>query len=107
MRSNDGLVAMSSLTLAELQRGLLTTEPNATLRAERLEDLLTVVPVVAFDASAARVYGRIIRQLGWARGVQFDRLIAAHAIALGCILITANVGDFSGIPNLRMENWAG
>lgn len=105
MLSNDGLVAMSSLTLAELQRELLTTEPNATIRAERLEDLLKVIPVIAFDASAARVYGRVIRQLGWTRGLQFDRLIAAQAIVLGCVLVTANVADFSGVPNLRIENW--
>ncbi len=36
-----------------------------------------------------------------------DLLIAAHAIALGCILVTANEREFARIEGLRVENWLG
>ena len=32
-------------------------------------------------------------------------LIAAHALALDATLVTANVGEFSRIGELRIENW--
>jgi tRNA(fMet)-specific endonuclease VapC len=36
----------------------------------------------------------------------FDRLIAAHAVAVGATLVTNNVADFQDYPGLRVENWA-
>ena len=63
------------------------------------------LPVLPFDASAAVAYGRIIAQGGWARGRDYDRMIAAHAISSRSILVTANLADFSDIPGLFTENW--
>ncbi|HEX4294472.1 MAG TPA: hypothetical protein VHZ29_10080 [Rhizomicrobium sp.] len=37
--------------------------------------------MLAFDAAAAEAYGYIIAALGWVRGRDFDRMIAAHEIA--------------------------
>jgi tRNA(fMet)-specific endonuclease VapC len=34
-----------------------------------------------------------------------DKLIAAHAIALGVTLVTDNERDFAAYPNLIIENW--
>ena len=34
-----------------------------------------------------------------------DTLIAAHALALDCTLITDNETEFSRVPGLRVENW--
>ncbi|HXE87080.1 MAG TPA: PIN domain-containing protein, partial [Hyphomicrobiaceae bacterium] len=34
-----------------------------------------------------------------------DLLIAAHAISLGCTLVTDNERDFSRIRGLSAENW--
>ena len=36
---------------------------------------------------------------------QNDLLIAAHARALGATLVTKNVGEFSRIPDLKVEDW--
>jgi tRNA(fMet)-specific endonuclease VapC len=32
-------------------------------------------------------------------------LIAAHALASECVLVTANEGEFSRVADLRVENW--
>lgn len=34
-----------------------------------------------------------------------DMLIAAHALALQCAVITANELEFSRVPGLQVENW--
>jgi tRNA(fMet)-specific endonuclease VapC len=105
LAQHDGEVLMSALSLAELQRGLYRDPRFTGIRQARLEVLLRGLPVLPFDASAALAYGRIIAQCGWARGRDFDRMIAAHAISSGSILVTNNEADFSDIPGLSMENW--
>jgi tRNA(fMet)-specific endonuclease VapC len=67
--------------------------------------LLRGLPVLPFDALAALAYGRIIAQCGWARGRDYDRMIAAHAISSHSILLTHNRADFRDIPGLAMEDW--
>ena len=105
LAEHDGEVLLSALSLAELQRGLYRNPDLTAIRQARLEVLLRGLPVLPFDASAARVYGRIIAQCGWARGQDYDRMIAAHAISSGSVLVTNNVADFRDIPGLSMENW--
>jgi tRNA(fMet)-specific endonuclease VapC len=34
-----------------------------------------------------------------------DLLIAAHALASDLTVVTANVGEFSRVPGLKVENW--
>ena len=34
-----------------------------------------------------------------------DKLIAAHAVSLGIVLVTHNVRDLAAYPNLKIENW--
>jgi tRNA(fMet)-specific endonuclease VapC len=105
LAEHDGEVVLSALSLAELQRGIYR-DPNFTaLRQARLEVLLRGLPVLPFDALAAEAYGRIIAQCGWARGRDYDRMIAAHAISSQSILVTNNEADFRDIPGLRIENW--
>lgn len=99
-------VAMSALTLAELERGLYKNPALTAVRTPRLDSVVRHIPVLPFDAEAARSYGRIIAQCGWARGRDFDRMIAAHAISTRSILVTNNAGDFADIPGLTLENWS-
>ncbi|HSX54046.1 MAG TPA: PIN domain-containing protein [Sphingomonas sp.] len=53
-----------------------------------------------FDTAAAQRFPAARK----ARG-KFDRLIAAHALALGAALVTHNVRDFRDVPGLRIEDW--
>nr|WP_277621776.1 PIN domain-containing protein [Kineobactrum sediminis] len=34
-----------------------------------------------------------------------DLLIAAHALANDLTVVTANIGEFSQVPGLKVENW--
>jgi tRNA(fMet)-specific endonuclease VapC len=103
---HKGTVLLSALSLAELQRGLYKSPTDANIRRMRLDVLLRHIPVLPFDTTAGRAYGRIIAQCGWTKGRDYDRMIAAHAIATASILVTNNVADFCDIPGLSLENWA-
>ena len=102
---HEGVMFLSALSLAELQRGLCAGGLDSALRQTRLKRILQTVPVLAFDAAAAETYGQIIAQIGWTCRKDFDRLIGAHALAAGCTLVTANTSDFSDIPGLSLEDW--
>ncbi|MFZ1964732.1 MAG: PIN domain-containing protein [Roseiarcus sp.] len=103
---HSGAVLLSALSLAELQRGIYKSPEYSALRRARLNTLLEGLSVVPFDAAAAEAYGRIIAQIGWSRSRDMDRLIAAHALAIQCVLVTANVADYVRVPGLTIENWA-
>ena len=102
---HSGAVLLSALSLAELQRGVYIRRETTAVRLPRLEILLRAIPVLPFDATAAVAYGRIIAQCGWAKGRDYDRMIAAHAISAKCVLVTSNEKDFRDIPGLEIENW--
>jgi tRNA(fMet)-specific endonuclease VapC len=105
LAEHGGEVLLSALSLAELQRGIYRDSNFTVMRQARLEILLRGLPVLPFDAAAAVAYGRIIAQCGWTKGRDYDRMIAAHAISCGCILVTNNEADFRDIPSLSIENW--
>lgn len=92
-----GSVAISSVNFAELGLG----SANGKLPSPAvIEAFVSVIPVLPFDEAAARAYAT----LPFKRG-RFDRLLAAHALSLGAILVTNNERDFADIPGLRVENW--
>lgn len=69
--------------------------------------MLFGLSVRSWDAPADHVYGRIradLQRRGQPIGSN-DLLIAAHALALDCILVTDNEREFSRVPGLRVENW--
>jgi tRNA(fMet)-specific endonuclease VapC len=105
LAQHDGEVLLSALSLAELQRGIYRDSKFTAIRQTRLEILLRGLPVLPFDVPAAIAYGRIIAQCGWAKGRDYDRMIAAHAISSGCVLVTNNEADFRDITGLSIESW--
>lgn len=92
-----GEVVTSAIVYAEVKRGLVARSDVERKAAERLFGIIEPLP---FDRAAARRYVA----LPFRRG-SFDRLIAAHALALNLTLITNNERDFADIPDLRVENW--
>ena len=92
-----GSLVTSSIVFAEFARGVDWSKPYAEETVARLFDVIAVLP---FDQVAARVYA----ELPFVRH-RFDRLIAAHALALDLTLVTANPRDFLDIPKLQIEDW--
>ena len=73
----------------------------------QIEAILGSVQVLAFDVPADTEYGEIRAQLE-AAGKPIgpnDLLIAAHASAIGAILVTGNAGEFGRVHRLQIENW--
>lgn len=69
---------------------------------------LSEIQIVSFDASAAQFYGAVKADLQ-KRELPIgpmDTLIAAHAKALGLILVTNNIREFSRVDGLVLEDWA-
>jgi tRNA(fMet)-specific endonuclease VapC len=97
-------LGISAITLAELRFG---AERRGSPKLHALiETFAASINVVPFDAQAATEFGRIGSLLA-GRGTpigEFDVLIAAHAVALRCSLVTNNVRHFSRVPGLVVEN---
>lgn len=91
-----GEAVTSAITFAEVMRGRVRTAEVA----DRMAALFTTFPVVPFDQAAARRF----EDVPFARG-KFDRLIAAHALALNAVLVTNNERDFADVPGLEVQNW--
>ena len=96
-KCRPGEAAASAVAFAEVVRGVPLNDP-AAMRA--LNAFFRIVPVLSFDEAAARCYGSIPFKRG-----KFDRLIAAHALALNATFVTSNVRDFRDVPGLKVEDW--
>lgn len=98
-------LCISSISLSELRFG---AERRASKRLHRLIDTFTAsVQVVAFDAAAAALFGRLGARLeagGKPIGTP-DTLIAAHAMSLNLVLVTNNTKHLGRVAWLKTENW--
>jgi tRNA(fMet)-specific endonuclease VapC len=99
-----GDVVMSAITYAELEYGVAASAKPARER-RHLAALVDDIPVVAFDRGAAAAYGPIRHAASNRRSDRLDKLIAAHAVALGLTLVTNNERDFRSYPGIQIENW--
>ena len=100
----DG-VATSIVVAAELRYGAARRgSPRLTARVEAL---LRELPVLAFEPPADARYGALRAALE-AAGTPIggnDMLIAAHALASGRTMVTANRRAFDRVEHLPVENW--
>ena len=99
-----GDVVMSAITYAELQYGVAACA-NPDRERANLQALTEDIPVVAFDAPAAVAYGPIRIATRESKKDHLDKLIAAHARALGVTVVTNNERDFAKYPGVVTDNW--
>jgi tRNA(fMet)-specific endonuclease VapC len=92
-----GEVGISAISFAEIVLGERRGKPPDM---DAINDFVGVIPVLPFDEAAARAYANLPF-----RRAAFDRLIAAHAISVGAIVITNSESDFADVPGLKVENW--
>ena len=92
--------AVSTITLAELSRGLHTADPLLNAAREQRYHWITNT-FGPFDTRTARICGALcatVRAVGRdPKPRRFDLLIAAVVVSLGIPLITRNEADFTGI----------
>ena len=97
---------ISAITRAELRFGVMR-RPEATKLFRLVDAFLEDARTEPFDARAADEFGRLRAELerrGEGIGVA-DELIAAHALAIGAVVVTDNERHFSRVPRLSVENW--
>lgn len=103
---NASRMAISSITLSELIFGA-EKSLNVDKNLEAIEEFVSHLDVLPYDAKASQHYGQIkaaLEKRGEIIG-ENDIHIAAHAISQGLILVTNNLREFKRVPNLALENW--
>lgn len=98
--------AISTITSYELHTGVAKCASPDREQA-KIDLLLRTVIEIPFDQTAAREAGRI-RGLLESQGEMigpYDVFLAAHALAAGLVLVTANTSEFQRAPGLTVENW--
>ena len=95
----------SIVAAAELRYGVMKGGSDQV--KSRVEDLLDSLMVLPFESPADRRYGELRADLE-KRGRPIsanDMLIAAHALAEDCVVVTDSVREFERVPDLKIENW--
>jgi tRNA(fMet)-specific endonuclease VapC len=98
-------ICVSIVTAAELRYGC--AKKGSPRLLAQIEAILGSMQILALDVPADTEYGGIRAELE-AAGKPIgpnDLFIAAHAYALEAVLVTANVGEFSRVRALKVENW--
>ena len=103
---NQGAAVISVVTYAELRAGLEIQSTNRDQDELVLSLLVSKIPVLPFTESDAESFGVLRAAVRDRNRNAMDRLIAAHAVNSGAILVTNNEADFIGYPGLVVENWA-
>ncbi len=102
---SEDAVCTSIVVACELRYG--AAKKGAPVLSERIGQLLTTIDVLPLEEDADQKYGEIraaLEKAGTPIGAN-DNMIAAHALSQGLTLVTDNLGEFSRIPGLKLENW--
>ena len=106
--ASPGSACLCSLVVGELIYGALHSGPSH--RANNLALVASLRQQFAslpFDDQAAEEYGKArehLASVGTPIGPN-DLIIAATALAHGCILVTHDTQEFSRVPGLLLEDW--
>jgi len=99
---------MLTVTFAELAYGVQVSAAAKRKQNQAvLESLALHLAVLDWPQDVAKHYAEIRADLK-KRGAQLgaaDLMIAAHARALGAIVVTNNLKDFGRVKGLEVENW--
>ena len=101
-------IVVSVITYYEMLLGAVGRRASARHGALIDAFVLRVSAVLPWERAAAEESARIRKELG-AKGTLIggnDTMIAGHALAAGCILVTNNLRQFRRVENLSVEDWA-
>ena len=105
LRVGEAQVCTSIIVVAELRYG--AAKKNSRPLVARLDAVLSALDILPFESPADEVYGQLRARLERAGRVigGNDLLLAAHALALGFTIVTANESEFARVNGLHRENW--
>ena len=107
LEARGEILATTRFTVAELYVGIELSD-NAERDQADVETLLADLEILDFRGLSPRLFAQIRaehRRQGRIVG-DIDTLIAATSLAGGhVLLVTRNLSDFSGIPDLRVESY--
>ena len=99
-------LCISSITVFELEYGAAKSNWGEKTR-QSMQMFLAPFNIIEFDskdaASAGFIRGYLEKQ-GNPIG-PYDVQIAGQAVARSIVLVTHNVGEFSRVPELKVEDW--
>jgi tRNA(fMet)-specific endonuclease VapC len=104
-----GKIRLSVMVLAELAFGAekIRARLGDTRFARRVDALRKRIEIEPLGADFPDYYAKVrahLESTGWKIGDR-DTIIAAHALAIGAVMVTRNVDEFARVPGLRVENW--
>jgi tRNA(fMet)-specific endonuclease VapC len=105
--SRPDVLALSTVTVMEIEYGLALEAARARRLRPVLEALIgsmAVLPFTSADATAAAGARAGLRRSGRPIG-RYDVLLAGCALSRGLVLVTANTGEFARVDGLTVENW--
>ena len=100
-----GSLCTSIIVAAELRFG--AAKKGATEFSRRVNQLLEAMDVTPLGAGSDLHYATLrceLERQGLTIGAN-DMLIAAHALAMGAVLVTDNIREFSRMVDLNIQNW--
>lgn len=103
--AGEDAVCTSIVVACELRYG--AAKKGSPALSGRVDELLSAIEILPLDEGVDAQYAEIraaIEKAGTPIGAN-DYLIAAHGLILGLVLVTDNVGEFSRVPGLVVENW--
>ena len=103
--AGEQTVCTSIIVAAELR--YRANKSGSRKLADRVDLILSALEILPLETPADRHYADIRHHLtreGNLIGPN-DMLIAAHALTVGLTVVTANIGEFSRVPGLSVENW--
>jgi len=107
LESQPDRIRIPAIVAAELVYGAQKSE-KAAQTMEKIGNFLRPLQIVPFDMEAAIFYGKIrasLEKTGNIIGLN-DMIIAATVLAHNGTLVTSNIGDFSCIESLLLDDWS-
>jgi len=101
----EDTVCTSLVVSADLRFGAF--KKRSKRLTSQLEEVLSALDILPLEEPVDERYARlrlVLERAGTPIGGN-DMLIAAHALAVGLTLVTANEREFLRVPELPVENW--
>lgn len=100
-------IAISSVTVMEIQYGLVLNPNRAKIIEPIIRDLLKSITILEFDSNDAMKTASIracLKQRGQPIG-SYDILLAGTALSHNLTFVTSNTNEFNRVDGLVLENW--